>query len=697
MFEKLTLAGLVRSLIGALAVLLLVSASLSAWQAWQDYRLAQHVALVNSISDAILTATENLAVERGTTNTALRTQTPVAPEVRRQIDQRRAASGAALEQATGMLADSRVVGAGALVDRLRQQLAGLDGIRQRVDVELARPGDSRDAATVSAWMPAVIGAMESVAEVSRNVGYAIRMADPAFAEQFLIKEFAWLVRDAAGRERASLGAALAADGGLSVGQQTAISGLRGQVGFGWSQIETAANRPGADPRLTEQVAATGRAYFDSFRGRSDQVIEALAAGQPAPMTGAEWYDLSNPALATIMLVKEASAAVTADMASARLNNALLALAWNGALLVLAIALAVLSFHLTRVRIARPLQALGIAIDQLAQRNYAVEIQGSERQDEVGLIARSLDVLRNEARKAEDLSREREAEQAEKERRAQHIADLTARFDSEASSALRLVSAAATEMNATAQSLVAIAQQCDQQTSAVAAASEETTANVQTVAAAAEELSSSITEIGRQVEQSTKITGTAVDEAERTNALVSSLAAAAERIGTVVSLIQDIAEQTNLLALNATIEAARAGEAGKGFAVVASEVKSLANETAKATEEIGQQVTAIQKETRDAVSAIGRISTVIAEISEIATSIASAIEEQNAATSEISNSVAQAASGTQQVSGTIAGVAETAANTRNSADEVRGASDDLARNADGLQATVEKFLTGIRAA
>jgi len=348
-------------------------------------------------------------------------------------------------------------------------------------------------------------------------------------------------------------------------------------------------------------------------------------------------------------------------------------------------------------IVPPITAMTGAMGRLADGDHSVDIPGTERRDEVGLMAKAVLVFKENMIRAKELAAREAEAQKQREARARAIEDLTAGFDADVSAVLKTVASATTEMQATAQSMTATAEETSRQATAVAAASEQASTNVQTVASAAEELSASISEISRQVAQSAQIAAKAVADAEETNGRVRGLAEAAQKIGDVVSLINDIASQTNLLALNATIEAARAGEAGKGFAVVASEVKSLANQTAKATEDIAAQISAIQNSTREAVAAIDGISSVIREINEIATTIASAVEEQGAATQEIARNVQQAAQGTTEVSSNISGVTEAATTTGAAAEQVLAAASELSQQSEMLRSKVESFLAAVKAA
>ena len=359
--------------------------------------------------------------------------------------------------------------------------------------------------------------------------------------------------------------------------------------------------------------------------------------------------------------------------------------------------------------AGPIKRMTDAMTRLASGDKTVDVVGVERKDEIGHMAKAVQVFKDNmiemerlqteqrATEAKQIEDRRAAEESAQEERKRTMMDMAERLESAVMGVVQNVTSASAQMQSTASTMSRAADETSQQTTTVASASEEATANVQTAAAAAEELTSSISEINRQVAQSSMIAGKAVEKARQTDATVRSLAEAAEKVGNVVRLINDIASQTNLLALNATIEAARAGDAGKGFAVVASEVKTLANQTAKATEEIAGQISAIQEATGTAVNAIGDIGTIIGEISEIATTIASAVEEQGAATQEIARNVQQAAAGTKDVSLNIVGVSQSSGEVGKAAGEVLSAASSMADQSKTLKTEVERFLKEIRAA
>jgi len=373
--------------------------------------------------------------------------------------------------------------------------------------------------------------------------------------------------------------------------------------------------------------------------------------------------------------------------------------WSLALAILAIALvsSLIAWMVGR-SITKPLTALGTRMKDLAVGQIEAGIPGTGRRDEIGAMASTVQVFKDNAIRIRSLEQE-EAEMQRHivaERRAA-MANLADGFEHSVNGVVKSVAAAAAEMQATAASMATTAANTSERVSTVSTASNNALTNVQSVAAAAEELSNSVGEISRQVSLSTEIAGQAVGEAERTNSTVQLLSVAAEKIGVVVQLIHNIAAQTNLLALNATIEAARAGEAGRGFAVVASEVKALATQTAKATEEISAQVTSMQSTTGDAVMAIGGIAATIEKMSEISMAISAAVEEQGCATREIARNIQVTAAGSSDIAHHIGGVNSAAAATGQAATEMLTGARELDSQANMLQSAVDEFLTEVRAA
>jgi methyl-accepting chemotaxis protein len=373
--------------------------------------------------------------------------------------------------------------------------------------------------------------------------------------------------------------------------------------------------------------------------------------------------------------------------------------WAMAVAAAIAALLVLGMTMLMVRrVTKPLRAVAESLTVLAEGTTDVEVAHADRQDEIGAIARTVDVFKNNRLERRQLEAERiNAEKLAMDRRKAELNQFVEEFRTKIGGIIERVLNSSGRFAKDAQQLSATADETAEMSGQSAHASRQASEHVRSAAAASNELSQSIVEISRRVQESNGVTADAVKQADVTDERMAELSAAGDRIGDVVKLITSIAEQTNLLALNATIEAARAGDAGRGFAVVAQEVKNLAGQTAKATDEISGHIVNMQRATGESVGAINAIGQTIERISGITTSISSAVEQQGTATQSIAEGVQAAASGTLDVADNIERVAKNARETGMTSGMMLKSAKELSEVSVHLKDEVEKFLDSVRAA
>lgn len=442
--------------------------------------------------------------------------------------------------------------------------------------------------------------------------------------------------------------------------------------------------------LKAQIRQTVRNYADAF-GTWLVADREIASRVNAIDADSEFLIRSADANVVRSNAQRDRASATLNQSQAHTRNIIISVGLAAALLGIAF-----SWWIGRT-ITQPLAGLGGAMKRLAGGDTAAEIPSMQARDELGAMARTVVVFRDNMIERERL-RAAQAETARaREQRGEAIAATIARFEQSVDQvlaklreAVQRLEIASTQLNGAADQVSAEARTAEERVGVASG-------NVTTAAGSVEELAASIAGIAEQATRSTAVARRAVTEARRTVRTMSELGDAATHIGEAVGLIRAIAGQTNLLALNATIEAARAGSSGKGFAVVASEVKSLAGQTSRATEEIASQVGAIQSAVADAAQAIEQVNGVIEEMSAIAATVADTVTQQNQAVASIAEGVHLASGEARTGADAMSRVAGASSDARATAADVDALADALAAEAESLDGEVRRFLADVRTA
>jgi methyl-accepting chemotaxis protein len=639
-----------------------------------------------------------LSPERGYSVNLILGKDPVEPNQHTELKKYRDKTDAAVatvEKMTPALA-GKLTDAAQISTKLSDVIGQFHALRDTMDEKLRAPADRRgDAAKLLLEKNVALNAkvasvlQEQVDKLAALHGEVFRQASYA--------DIAWTLRDIGGQQASLNKNMIGAGRQATAAEIAALDRMQGRVDQVWSELAVLIGKPDLSANVAKALDTTKAVYIGAFGDELKLAHQGAVTGKYQHDI-ATFYDESQKGLSAIMGLREAfydSGSAFLDTASADARLGFL-IALGGLLAFLIVCLSMIA--MVRLRICKPIVTMTAVMTDVSLGNFSVAIPGAGRGDEIGGMARAVQLFKDNGLKVQQLESEKKSDDLKAmEQRKAEMSGLADQFERTVGGIISSVTVASQQLEEAAKSMSSVAEEAYEQSNTVALASENASSNVQTVAAATEELAASVREIGRRVDQSAQLSAGAVSTANNTAVSIRDLAESAQRIGDIVGLITGIAGQTNLLALNATIEAARAGEAGRGFAVVASEVKNLAEQTSKATTEIAAQIAAIQASTSQSVEAVSGIAATIEDINQVAGGIAAAIDEQNAATQEIASNVQQASSGTRQVSSNITGVSEAVKKTGETATRVLVAAADLAQQSAALNDEMQQFLTNVRAA
>jgi methyl-accepting chemotaxis protein len=398
----------------------------------------------------------------------------------------------------------------------------------------------------------------------------------------------------------------------------------------------------------------------------------------------------------------------------KINGIWISLAISGAAMILVIIFA----SAVIIAIANGVRSISDRLNDLAFGDYVSPVPGTEYRNDIGVIANALQdfiglsqglddergrakaelertvaqvKLENEKLLSAALEQQRNAAEVERATLARLAADL----ERQVSSLLEGSREAASKMDREAATMAQRSAEVQREASSASMAASEIRRTMeavpQTVSVVARQLDKYTVSLG----EANALAGDAAKRVALANQRMGDFSDATGKAAAMLNLIKQVSQKTNMLALNASIEAVRVGEAGKGFQVVANEVKALALSTRDAAAEIAQQIGAMEGANREMVGAFEDVMQVVETLAEQSAKVASGMNDQAAAIGGVETAVSAAASELSQMVGSIETADKSATATQQRSSEMMAASKGVSENVGALDASVRKFLGGIR--
>jgi methyl-accepting chemotaxis protein len=687
-----TLFGLTMAGVGMFAV------AASTWTVltyWKSYQSAQSAAGIVRTMSAASRYIEKMSVERGTHSQLLIAATTPTEKSLAGLRQVIAETDAVIEEVQRSSA-SLSPDLNAVVKVSLEQLSRhVASTRAMSESEYLKPKDQRPADIGPTIVREASKSSDAAKKLLDDLEVSLFSLEPSVARIMSVAKLSNDLRDTMGRRSTFITQYVGSGARFTpqISQQAAT--FTGHGNANWATLKNTIALLGEVPILKAALELTETKARGEGEKRYLEMIVAANEGKKPEISVAEWWEWTQSMLKSTLATRDAAAIeainLTDGMERRAFWNKTMAAAGAAAILVFVTLLGILSNR----RFVLPLVQLTQVIDGVARGKFDISVPSTKRRDEIGLMAQSIETLRQSGLDAQVFA---EKSLIEKDAATNALRmDLAGRFKTEVEGSLLAFGHTAEAVRLNSEKSAGLAQSMSDRTSIASQEVTELAEHVNSIAASAEELAAAIASVSRQAEEASAITVAAASETRIASSRVAGLSEISGRIDDFVGLIKTVADQTNLLALNATIEAARAGEAGRGFAVVAAEVKNLAQQTTQATDQIAKQTSEMRAAIGGSIEAIGNIADIVPEIERASVEIAAAMVQQRMTTDEMSQNVLAVSIRASSVQMATNKFLEEAVQTSRAADEMVSSAKELGQQRERIGAKTAEFVGQIAAA
>ncbi|WP_454700411.1 methyl-accepting chemotaxis protein [Agrobacterium burrii] len=706
------------------------------WQSVHRARTFSDVAQLVSLDRLLFNALLNFRSERGNSASALtvdpaKTASTIASvqASRQKVD---AAMGGFLEQSAAL----GQTGLQAPLARVKDIYAQVLDLRKKIDANVTLPLDRRESGLDKAVLALGADFLTALETGSTAVEGEVRSLDQSLTGLIQLRSYGWSARALGGSATVVINAVVAQQRPLTPQETQQLGNFDAGAAFAWKATGELVAHESTPQSLKDIYAVADRTYFKGdFITERAKLIDDLNNGRTPSFTIDTWRNTVTANLDTVAkIASEAMDVLNANAEKAKQDALVGAIIYLAAFIV-TLGVCILCLAVIIGRVTRPISRLTNSMMELANGNLSIDVPGAKRSDEIGEMARAVEIFREAAirnrqleadavgnrEKAErdriELQQRTEAEAEERLTQATgSLADGLRRLASgdmvceiatpfapqfealrhdfnssvvqlrealaSVGNSVQTVNGGAHEVSSASDDLSRRTEQQAASLEETAAALEEITANVSSTSKRASEARDTVREARTKADLSGKVVRDAVSAMER-------IEHSSKQIGQIIGVIDEIAFQTNLLALNAGVEAARAGEAGRGFAVVAQEVRELAQRSAKAAKEIKQLINTSAAAVGEGVKLVADTGVGLSEIEQLVLSvnahmdaIATAAQEQSSGLAEVNTAVNHMDQATQQNAAMV--------------EEMNAAGAGLAQECANLQSLLSQFQLGQQA-